>query len=74
MTDAWVLLLLAGLWIACGVAAYGMAFAYFQRKWPRFAERDESIDRLVATVTSLAGPIGLAIVLGFAGFRYGWKL
>lgn len=66
-------LLLAG-WIACGILAYGFAFAYFQRSHKCFAWKHRHEDRGFATFLCLVGPMGLLVVLFSGGYAKGWTL
>ena len=68
--------LLVLFWIICGVASYGLMFAFFQRKYKSLAEEDYKKDRLEFFLLSLSGPINLIAVLyiiynyGFYGFKF----
>ena len=57
------------IYIVCGILAYGLTFAYFQRKWPEQAELRREGDAMLALQTALAGPIGLMVAA--KGFKYG---
>ncbi len=56
-----VIFLIVAVWAACGVFAYGLAFAFFQRKWPSLAELDHWGDRGFAVFVGVMGPIGLGV-------------
>lgn len=70
------------LWITCGVLAYGLSLAYFQRKWLSIAYETYKEDMLHCASMSLLGPADLLATLIFLwqrnGFRhifmYGFKL
>lgn len=60
------------------VLAYGLTFAYFQRKYPYLGQEDYLEDKKVARLTGIAqlgAPlVGLIAVLFLTGFgRYGLK-
>jgi hypothetical protein len=50
-------------WITCGTIAYGLTFAYFQRKYLVIAEASVSEDRAFACLMAVLGPVGLLIAL-----------
>ena len=55
-------------WIACGMLAYGMTFAHFQRGYPSIAAKNRRQDVAYATFLGLLGPVGLFIALLHSGF------
>lgn len=66
------------VWIACGVASWGLSFAYYQRNWPTIAAETYFTDLLsAACIGLLLGPIALVSFLvhvatsthGFRGFK-----
>ena len=60
------------LWALAGFWAYGVAFAYFQRKWPELAEEYAEKNRQLARLLAVGGPIGLLVALfNSEGMRYG---
>jgi hypothetical protein len=60
-------------WVACGVLAYGLYFAYFQRKWPSLAEEHYDTDRGRARWWLIGGPLALLGALIAGGTEYGLK-
>jgi len=50
-------------WVICGVLAYGLSFAYFQRNWPSIAEQEYYSDMLFSIFIGVLGPIGLLSVI-----------
>lgn len=65
--------MLVVVWVGCGAIAYAGWFAHFQGAWPRLAERDYHLDRLLAVIVGLCGPIGLFAVAVCFQFEYGLK-
>lgn len=69
-SEVWLILAALG-WIACGIAAYGLIFAHFQRKYPRLAYEDRWNDWRLAVFMGVIGPPGLFVALvKYEG--YGW--
>lgn len=66
----WIFAAIA-IWIACGILAYGMDLAYFQRKFPAIAEESYRQDRINALVPALSGPIGLSVTWMCTKAEYG---
>ena len=64
---------LIGFHIMCSVLAFGLTFAYFQRRWPTIAEEQYTKDRAFAFFLSLYGPIALIVVLYRGRLKYGIK-
>ena len=64
-------------WLALGVIAWGLSYAYFARKFP-----DQHEPRIIHMMLALGGPITLCATLIFLcttngwrrAFNYGWKL
>lgn len=66
--------------LVCGVLAWGIDFAYFQRGWPTLAKENYKRDLKVAIVTNIiGGPIALFVGLlypitlgskGWQGFKW----
>lgn len=54
-----LVLVLAVVWLVCGVLAYGFMLAFLQREFPRLAKRDYKCDRRFAMIDFCLGPIGL---------------
>jgi hypothetical protein len=65
--------LLAIVWIVCGVIEYGVSFAYFQRRWPRIAERDYWDDLMQSVCWALFGPFSLLATFWSGTWGYGFK-
>lgn len=64
------------LWVGCGAVAYAGTLGYFQRNYPRLAERYYWRDVAFATFIGLCGPMGLiAVSISSHGFKHGlqWK-
>ncbi len=70
-----IFVIIATLWIACGVLAYGLTLAFFQRKFPLIAADDYWDDVLFAVFIGTLGPIGLFTALVSGGTKHGvkWK-
>lgn len=65
-------------WLACGVVAGMLSFAWLQLEYPEIAERDKRADSKDAFMDSLAGPIALIAILLFlaekeGSFKHGLK-
>lgn len=50
-------------WVACGVPAYGLNLAFFQRGYPGLAEEDYRMDLARAVTSGVLGPLGLLATL-----------
>lgn len=61
------------MWLTCGICAYGLTFAYFQRQWPALAEEKYGSDFKFALLTGTLGPFGLYVSLLDYGTRHGFK-
>lgn len=61
------------VWAVCGAFAYAGHFAYFQRQWPQFAERDYRVDRISGLGMAIAGPIALFVTFVLGNFAHGLK-
>jgi hypothetical protein len=67
-------LIVATIWILCGILAYGIMFADSQRRYPLLANDDYREDMANSVLLGLFGPIGLLTALFSSGFaRYGLK-
>jgi hypothetical protein len=69
------MLLILTIWVGLGLVSAGWLFAYFQDEWPTIAEETLIMDRFLALVAILFGPIGLVstgIVTKWG--RHGWRL
>ena len=64
---------LAIAWVVCGVLAYGLDFAYFQRKYSPIADECYKKDRRNAVIVGFGGPIALLMTLACGGIEYGFK-
>jgi len=60
-------------WIVCGVFAFGLTFAYFQRKYPSTAEERYRVDLCFALALAIFGPLGLSCALVNGGYEYRLK-
>ncbi len=67
------------IWLICGILAFGLDFAYWQRAYPTLAKLNYKRDLFHAFIAFLFGPIGLltqALFLplisfyGYQGFKY----
>ena len=75
MITLWILLGVA-IWAGCGILAYGLMFAYFQRAYPTLAEDGYREDRNFSTILGFGGPLSLisaALFLRFISRRGGFK-
>ncbi len=61
------------VWLICGILAYGLTFAYFQRQYPTLAETEYESDFRFALSAGMAGPIGLGVCLLSGDWRHGFK-
>ncbi len=70
-----IFVIIATLWIACGVLTYGLMLAYQQREFPLIAATDYVSDVLFAVLFGALGPFGLFAALFCGGTRHGvkWK-
>jgi hypothetical protein len=59
------------LWYACGMLAYGITYAFFQREFPRIADENRQIDRRIALLMAVCGPLGLIMVSFSGAFKHG---
>ncbi len=62
-----------GLWLLCGVAAFGLTFAYFQGKDPHIAKEQKDLDYMFAAFMGALGPFGLAVAVCGCGFKHSWR-
>lgn len=61
--------IILSLWILCGVLAYGISFAYWQRKCPASEWREDSA---FSFLYACFGPIGLSVAFVASGYaQYG---
>lgn len=67
-------LLIAAVWLACGVAAAGFIYAYFQRAWPSIADEFRASDIRMAWFALLTGPVSLIVVYQLKEYTHGWLL
>ena len=79
----WIWWLLGGIaWVGCGVLAYGLTFAHFQRFTARYSatakdeflsrQKKEADGRKFAIVIAFCGPVGLfGVLLGRRPSRFG---
>lgn len=64
--------LVATLYVVCGVLAYGLCLAYFQRNWPSLAKEEFKKDSHKALRLSAFGFFGIAVAfIGSEGCRCG---
>lgn len=70
-----IMIIFVVIWFACGTLAYGLTFAYFQRKWPSIANfgNQRSVDRIFSLFMFFYGPFGLIVAIIQSGFKYGLK-
>lgn len=61
------------VWLICGILAYGLTFAYFQRRWPTLAEEGYWSDFSLALLMGAIGPFGIGMNLLMGRVRYGFK-
>lgn len=66
-------ILIIGIWIVCGVLAYGITLGYYQRKWKSIADETYYQDVGLSLFMFLLGPIGLLSQLLYCGTEYGLK-
>ena len=70
----WLILVIL-VWIACGVFAYGLTFAYYQGKYPGLAAEDYMSDRIFALIPAVCGVVGLfaSLICTNFGREYGLR-
>jgi len=71
-----ILILIICFYITCGIFAYAIAFAMFQRDriFLENAKEEYRVDMSFSTFIGLAGPVGLLVALLFSGFaQHGLK-
>lgn len=67
--------IIAALYLACALFAFGTTFAYFQSQYHASAPIFRREDYGIATFIALLGPIGAGIALLGSGFmKHGWRL
>lgn len=60
--------------VACGILAYGAAFANAQRRFPELAAEEYRTDMAHSAFVGMFGPIGLFTMLFCSGFfEFGFK-
>lgn len=60
--------------IICGVLAYGITFAHFQREFSLTSHEDVGINRVLALFMACSGIVGLVIIYIFSDFaKHGLK-
>jgi hypothetical protein len=69
-----ITLIAATVYLTCAVLEAGFAYAYLQNKYPEMASKDRRFDTIIALVTGLMGPAGLASTLVMRWYRFGWKI
>lgn len=62
--------ILAG-WASCGVLAYGMSLAFWQRKFVLIAPSQRFGDVAISICGGILGPIGLLSMIIMGGFSHG---
>jgi hypothetical protein len=62
---------IAVVWVVCGVFAFGLTLAYFQKQFPALAEQDWQHDRRVARILALWGPLGVLIAVACGDIKHG---
>lgn len=68
-----MLIAIIAIWIVCGILAYGLTFAYFQREFPLSSDTGYCGDCGVALLMCLLGLIGLIIHLVLGNCKHGFK-
>lgn len=66
-----ILIIVALAWAVCGIIAFGLELAHFQRRYPILAEREYATDRRFAFGAAAFGPI--AIITHFTNGGW-WEL
>ena len=62
------------VWLIMGTLAFGYDFAYFQRKYPEFADKEYKKDFLWSLITGYGiAPISLIVVFVRKEYKYGLK-
>lgn len=61
------------VWLICGIVAYGLTFAFFQKKWPTLAEETYWSDFRLALLVGIIGPFGIAMNVVMGNVRHGFK-
>ena len=72
-------MILALIWVACGIINYGLSLACYQRTFPFSASYNFIRDRRFVLIMSLLGPFSLLASLllitikGYYGFMFVWR-
>ncbi len=66
------IIIIALVWLLCGVISYGRTYAHFQGEYPGIAEKYRNRDRRVALRVATTGPIGL--IYSLLQDKHGWRL
>lgn len=61
------------VWIICGILAYSLTFAYFQREFPLSSDTGYYGDCIIAIFIGILGLFGLIIHLVSGNCRHGFK-
>ena len=56
------------IWVICGILAYGISFAHWQREYPTLAESSYREDMGFSILWIPLGPLGLIITYFLSGF------
>ena len=51
--------IIAVIWVVCGVLSFGLSFGYYQNAYPNIAEKGYLGDFMFSLLVSLLGPITL---------------
>jgi hypothetical protein len=65
-----IIIIICGYYL-CSWLAYGLTFAYFQRKWPNIAFICRKSDHRFAMHIAIFGPIGLIVTIMCGGIMHG---
>lgn len=71
---AWVFIACLIAWVACGIGAYGVVFAFFEYEYPSIALRERSGNRQFALLAAVFGPIALGVEWYDSRWRHGWRV
>lgn len=67
-------IILALIWVVCGVLAYGLTFGDYQREWPELSVKNYQSDRQFAFFIAITGPIGLVVsLINNRGHGFKWE-
>lgn len=64
---------LLAAWVLCGLVAYGLTFAHFQREFVFIAVKRRKESRSLAMRVAVSGPLGLVVIISLGFWKHGVK-